>query len=148
MTSEHYSGWKLSSPTAILTAVLCAFILFILSLRTVIDPTGAATAYGMPLSSHGDIPWMYVKAGRDLGVGVALAALLFTRQRRAVAVFLIAATLMPLADFLIVITHTGRVMFALGVHGSAAIYTLVLGLVLLRRSPQGSIATTPRPAVG
>jgi hypothetical protein len=110
---------------------------------TVADPAGAATAYGIPLSSLGDIHCMYTKAGRDLGVGVALTALLLARERRALGVFVLAATLMPLADFLIVTSQTGRLMFALGVHGSAAVYTFLLGLALLRRSRIRSYSHPP-----
>jgi hypothetical protein len=141
--TKQFEGlaWRLSSPSAALTAALAAFMLS-LGVRTLIDPRGAAVAYGMPLSSRRDIPWMYTKAGRDLGIAAALAAILATRQRRAAGLFVLASTLMPIADAVNVIRRK-RVRYALAVHGSAAALTLVLGSALLRRGHGVGVASPP-----
>lgn len=128
-------SWKLTSPTAVFTLLLGAFMLF-LSIRGVLDPTSAAAGFGLPLSGTEAIPWMHVKAGRDLGVGLALLALVAIRQRRSAGVFVLACLVMPTVDALTAVREGGTSLaMALAVHGSAAVYGVVLAFALLRRRP-------------
>ncbi len=124
------TSWRLWSPTAVGTAVLVAFLLF-LSLFALTAPVAAASGYGAPLSSNVDVPWVYVKGGRDLGLAIILCVLLLTRQRRAVGLFVLTSAVIPLTDALIVGGRGGRVAYALAVHGSAVIYCAVLGIAIL-----------------
>ncbi|MCP3097268.1 DUF4267 domain-containing protein [Myxococcus sp. K15C18031901] len=125
------SSWKLSSPTAAFTMLLVAFMLF-LTLRTVLDPASAATGFGVPYSGPEVIPWLHVKAGRDLGIGLALAGLVALRQRRAAGVFVLASIVMPVVDALTAVREGGTsVAMALAIHGSAASYGVILATALL-----------------
>ncbi|WP_437964338.1 DUF4267 domain-containing protein [Sorangium sp. So ce260] len=125
--------WKVTSPTALLTLLLGSFMLF-LSVRTAMDPLGAAQGFGLPISSADAVPWLRVKSGRDLGIALALFGLVATRQRRAAGVFVLACTVMPVVDALTTWSHGASPALALGVHGSAAVYCLVLAPALLLRS--------------
>ncbi len=127
--------WKLTSPTALLTLLLGAFMLFI-SINSVLDPTSAAAGFGLPLSGTEAIPWMHVKAGRDLGVGLALVALVVLQQRLAAGAFVLACLVMPTVDALTAMYEGGTSLaMALAVHGSAVAYVVVLAFALLRRRP-------------
>lgn len=136
MDARHSNmSWTLTSPTAVLTLLLGAFMLF-LSIRGVLDPTSAAAGFGLPLSGTEAIPWMHVKAGRDLGIGLALVALVGIRQRQAAGVFVLACLVMPTVDALTAVHEGGTSLaMALAVHGSAAAYGVVLAFALLRRRP-------------
>ncbi len=123
--------WKLTSPTAALTLALAAFMIF-LALLAHLDPFGAARGFGLPLASPGDAGWLHMKGGRDLGIGLALLALVVTGQRRASGLFVLASVLMPVTDALTVVSHGGSLGFALSVHGSAALYCLGLAAALLK----------------
>jgi hypothetical protein len=138
--------WKLSSPSAVLTAVLAAFLVW-LAVSALLDPTAAAYRYGASLASTADDTWLYVKAGRDFGLAIMLTTLLVARERRAVGLFVLAACAIPIADFVIVTRHGEHVGYALAVHGSSVLYQVLLGVGLLRHragtADRGVIAATP-----
>ncbi|WP_438016867.1 DUF4267 domain-containing protein [Sorangium sp. So ce315] len=138
--------WKLTSPTALLTLLLGAFMLFV-SVSGATDPLGAAQGFGLPISSADAVPWLRVKAGRDLGIALALFGLVATRQRRAAGVFVLACTVMPVVDALTTWSYGASLALALSVHGSAAAFALVLAPALLLRSGLRSVATL-RPGPG
>jgi hypothetical protein len=123
-------SWKLTSPTALLTLLLGAFMLF-LSIRTLVDPVAAARGFGLPLSGPEALPWLSVKSGRDLGIGLAIVGLVLTRQRLAAGVFVLAAIVMPVVDALTVLKGGASLALALSVHGSAAVYVSLLAAGLL-----------------
>ncbi|NTX35908.1 DUF4267 domain-containing protein [Myxococcus sp. CA033] len=132
-------SWKLTSPTALFTLLLGAFMLY-LSVGGVLDPVGAATGFGLPLTGSEAIPWMHIKAGRDLGLGLAIFALVATRQRQAAGVFVLATIVMPTVDALTVMQNGASLAYALMVHGSAAVYGVVLATALLRpRHPSQAV---------
>ncbi|QSQ18272.1 DUF4267 domain-containing protein [Myxococcus landrumensis] len=124
-------SWKLTSPTALFTLLLGAFLLF-LSLRGALDPISAARGFGLTDSGSEVIPWLYVKAGRDLGLALAMFALVAIRQRKAAGVFVLATIVMPTVDALTVMHGGASLAFALAVHGSAVVYGIVLAAALLR----------------
>lgn len=129
--------WKVTSPTALLTLLLGAFMLF-LSVRAAMDPLSAAQGFGLPISSADAVPWLRVKSGRDLGIALALFGLVAARQRRAAGVFVLACTVMPLVDALTTWSHGASPAVVLGVHGSAAVFCLALAPALLLRSRPGA----------
>ncbi len=129
-THRNDLPWKLTSPTAVLTLLLGAFMLF-LSISTMVDPVAAARGFGLPLSGAEALPWLSVKSGRDLGLGLAFVALVVTRQRLAAGLFVLASIVMPVVDALTVLRGGGSLALALSVHGSAAIYCVCLAAALL-----------------
>lgn len=131
ITASTNPTWKLTSPSAVLVAVLASFMLF-LGLRAHLDPLGAASGFGLPDASPSILPWLHVKGGRDLGIGLMLVALLLARQRRALGLLIVASVVMPVTDATVIIGQGTSVAYALGVHGSAALYGLLLGSWLLR----------------
>ncbi|WNG47685.1 DUF4267 domain-containing protein [Archangium minus] len=132
-TQRNDLSWKLTSPTALLTLLLGAFMLF-LSILSRVDPVGGARGFGLPLSGSEALPWLSIKSGRDLGIGLALVAIVATRQRLAAGLFVLASTVMPVVDALTVLKSGASLALALSVHGSAAVYCVVLASALLRPS--------------
>ncbi len=129
-TNRNDLSWKLTSPTALLTLLLGAFMLYV-SILTRVDPVAAAKGFGLPLSGSEALPWLSVKSGRDLGIGLAIVCLVLARQRLAAGVFMLAAIVMPVVDALTVLKGGASLVLALSVHGSAAVYVAILAAVLL-----------------
>lgn len=130
-THRTHMSWKLTSPTALLTLLLGAFMLF-LSINGALNPVSAAKGFGLPISSADAIPWLRVKAGRDLGLGLAILGLVATRQRLAAGVFVLACVAPPVVDAMTAWIAGGTPLaLALAIHGSAAVFGLVLGAALL-----------------
>ncbi|APR87894.1 hypothetical protein A7982_13243 [Minicystis rosea] len=134
---EQSLSWKTTSPSFILGALGGAFMLF-LAVRGFAQPVAAAQGFGLPLFDVGDAVLLYIKAGRDLGIGLMFVGLLALRMRVALGVVTLASSVMPLVDCLVT-SISGRVSisYALMVHGSAVIYCVVAAVVML---------WTPRPA--
>jgi hypothetical protein len=131
-TSSTSLPWKLTSPTALLSWTLIAFV-FLLSALAAFDPVAAADGFGMPVTSPDALPWLHIKAGRDLGVGLILLTVLLQHQRRVFGAITLVSTVIPLVDALSVTSNGAHsVGYALAVHGSAALYGLLLGTWLLR----------------
>jgi hypothetical protein len=139
------SAWKLTSPSALLAWALAAFMLF-LSVRGLLDPAGAADGFGLPIRSADAIPWLRIKADRDLSLGLILVVLILGRWRRLFGGVALVSAVSPTIDALTVIGHGMRsVAYALSVHGSAVVYCLALGAWLLWR---GEPVATQAGSVG
>jgi hypothetical protein len=125
------STWKLTSPSALIAWALAAFMFF-LSVRGLLDPVGAADGFGLPIHGADALPWLRIKADRDLCLGLILVVLLLGRSRRMFGAVAMVSAVSPAIDALTVIGHGARsVGYALSVHGSAVVYCLGLGAWLV-----------------
>jgi hypothetical protein len=123
--------WRLASVSFVLASALAAFMLF-LGVRGLLAPLVAAKGFGLPLIDGADAHWLQIKAGRDLCAGLSLVALLALRQRRIMAVFLLANALVPLNDLLVSLSSPLHdTAYALAVHGGATTLMVVLAASLL-----------------
>ena len=134
-TASTTPTWKLTSPSAVFVAVLAAFMLF-LGVNGHLNPIPAAIGFGLPdtATSTAIVPWMHVKAGRDIGIGLMIVALLAARERRALGWLITVSMVMPITDALTILSNGASVAYALAVHGSAVLYGLLLGPWLLHTS--------------
>jgi uncharacterized protein DUF4267 len=110
-----------------LAIVLDLFILFI-GTRFLLLPRPAAAAYGVPAA--GDSAYLAVKGVRDASLGIMGLALLAFVGASAGAWFMLAATLIPLGDMLIVLRHGGTKAVAFGVHLATAAVVLLSAALL------------------
>jgi hypothetical protein len=101
-----------------LAALTGAFSL-VLSARALIQPLPAAIGFGVA-PMPGLAPYMAIKGGRDLAVGLLLLSLLATRNASAVGIAMLAATAIPLVDGTIVLRTGGPRATAFGVHYATA----------------------------
>jgi hypothetical protein len=117
-------GYHLSAAIA-LTIVLIGAHFFV-------APYAAAEGFGVAVAP--DARWdayLSVKAIRDIGAGVFTAILILNRSTQVLGFFLLAATLVPLTDALIVLKHGGTKATAFGIHGATAGIILITSGLLL-----------------
>jgi Domain of unknown function (DUF4267) len=107
--------------------------------RFLLQPGESAAGFGMAPPPATD-PYLAVKGVRDIGTGLVLLALLATRQSRAVGWAMLALSVIPIGDALIVLANDGSPVAAYGIHGgTAAVALAAAGVLLLRdRATRGS----------
>jgi Domain of unknown function (DUF4267) len=126
-------------------AVLFGVALTVLGLRFLLDPEAGASGFGVPASAAGDASaYLATKGIRDTASGLFILALIAARQLHALGWLLLVATIIPVGDALVVLSHNGSAGLALGMHGGAALALVAVGLLLLRS--QVLPAQTPQPA--
>lgn len=118
-------GYALSGLIGIgITAVGTQFLL---------APARAASEYGIRVGqevSSAD-PYLSVKGVRDIASGLITFVLMGTRQPRALAGFMLAATVIPVGDAAIVLRRGGRKSTAYGVHLPTAATMIATAVTLL-----------------
>lgn len=129
--------------TTVLTVLLGLFPISF-GLRFLLDGQGAAAGFGIdPWPTGTAAGYFAVKGIRDVVLGLIILALLALGQRRATGVVLAIASLIPIVDMVIVLTHGGSVATALGVHGLTAVVVLVNACLLLRERAAVEVQPTP-----
>lgn len=114
-------------------AVLCGLAGLYFGLNFLINPHGAAAAFGVePWPSGRAEAYFVVKGVRDIAYGLVIFAVLATGSRRALGWVILADITIPLGDATAVVTHGGTWATALFVHGSAAVLVLLTAILLLR----------------
>src|SRR5215472_11918794 len=104
-----------------LSGVIAAGIIFI-GWRFLLAPSTAAAAYGV---SAGAEPhsraYLFAKGIRDIASGLFAAMLIAYGSAHALGWFMLIATLIPIADAVIVLHQGGSRTVAFGVHGGTAV---------------------------
>ena len=90
--------------------------------RFLVAPPKAAAAYGVSVGKEVSVadPYLSVKGVRDVASGLMTFVLIAMREPRALAGFLLAATVIPVGDAVIVLRRGGPKSTAFGVHGATA----------------------------
>jgi hypothetical protein len=114
-----------------LSAVIAAGIIFIGG-RFLLAPSSAATAYGAPAGAEPHSrAYLSAKGIRDIASGLFIAILMAYGSAHVLGWFMLAATLIPIADAAIVLRHGGSRVAAFGIHGSTAAVMLIISGLLL-----------------
>jgi hypothetical protein len=106
--------------------------IIIIGARFFVAPHAAAAAFGVPVSP--DARWdayLSVKAIRDIVSGLFIAILMSDGSLHLLGWFMLAATIIPLTDAMIVLSHGGTKASAFGIHGATAGVTLIISAFLL-----------------
>lgn len=102
--------------------------------RFLLDPASATAGFGAAAPALTD-PYLDVKGVRDIGTGLVLVTLLATgrgvARRRTVGAAMLAASVIPIGDAAIVLSHGGSPAVALGVHGVTAAVAIAGAATLL-----------------
>jgi hypothetical protein len=114
-------GFWLAAAIALLQAVNAA--------RAFIDPAGFAQYLGLPLANAADAPLIYIYGLRTGFIALAVAALLATRNMRALSWIALAGVVIPLGDAWLA-HNAGAPIATVARHGAIALY-LVLTCALL-----------------
>jgi len=123
---------KISYAIAFLTGLGMIFI----GTRFFLSPEAATAGYGIHFNAGGDYSFDYIKGIRDIFSGAVLCALVLLNERRALAVTLLAGTLIPITDMLIVLSKSYNGVLQAMPHISAIIICSVFGIILLTTKPQ------------
>jgi len=116
----------------VLAGVIAAAIIF-LGARFLVAPGVAAVGYGVPadVDRREDRAYLSVKGVRDIASGFFVIILMTAGATHLLGWFVLAATIIPLADAAIVLRSGGAKSTAYGVHGATAAVMLVTAALLL-----------------
>ena len=116
-----------------LSGVIAAGIICI-GFRFLLAPSTAAAAYGVPAGAEPHSrAYLSAKGIRDIASGLFIVVLIAYGSAHALGWFMLVATLIPIADAVIVLHQGGSRTIAFGVHGGTAVVMLVIsGLLLFR----------------
>jgi hypothetical protein len=115
-----------------LAGLIAAGIIFI-GARFIVAPRVAAASYGVQpdLSQRSAGAYLTVKGIRDIASGLFVGILMAAGETHLLGWMILAATIIPLVDAMIVLGNGGPKSIALGVHGLTAVVMLITSALLL-----------------
>jgi hypothetical protein len=129
MTTQH-----ISSP-ARLTSLLIGFGLLFIGGRFLLAPEIAEAGFGLHFQEP-NYAFHYIKGIRDIFSGLIIVLFAWSHYRKPLLLTLLAGSLIPLADMLIVWRTPGSNLWAMLIHGGTVI-TLWVICYFLRESAAG-----------
>ncbi|HEY4325834.1 MAG TPA: DUF4267 domain-containing protein [Mucilaginibacter sp.] len=123
---------KISYTIAFLTGLGLIF----LGTRFLLSPEIAEAGYGIHFNEQGDYSFHYIKGIRDILSGLLLCAFVLMNEKRALGVTLLAGTIVPVTDMLIVLNKSYNGILQTMPHITAIIICAVFGIILLATKPQ------------
>lgn len=125
-------------------AFLLGLAMIFLGGRFFLSPELATAAFGIHFDANGDYSFHHIKGIRDIFSGALLCALVFMKEKRALGVMLLAATIIPVSDMLVVLGKSYNGVQQAMPHIVAIIICSVVGILLLATQPQKkSVIKTP-----
>lgn len=124
--------WGTGQVSFWMTMPIALGIIFI-GIRFLLEPTVAATGFGIPFSSPGDFAFGWAKGIRDIFSGLAILSLLLLKMRRATAWVFTSAIIIPVTDCLTILATNGPSdVTHLLIHGLTAVYMIITAFLLFR----------------
>jgi len=117
-------------------SLLLSLGMIFLGVRFFIAPEAATDGYGIHFNAQGDYSFHYIKGIRDVFSGLVICVLVLMKERRALGVTLLAGTMIPVTDMLIVLSKSYNGVFQALPHITAIVICAVFGIVLLATKPQ------------
>ena len=135
-TQIEQSHWGIRSVSYWVTLLIALGIIFI-GARFLLQPQVGAVGYGISFNDEHDAVYGKIKGIRDIFSGIVLLPLLFMRMRKATAWVFSAATIIPMADFFIVLAINGAGgLEHLLIHGVTALVMIVNSFFLFSTQSQ------------
>ena len=116
-------------------AFLSGLGLIFLGARFLLSPEVAEAGYGIHFNEQGDYSFHYIKGIRDILSGFLMCAFVLMNERRALGVMLLAGTMVPVADMLIVLNKSYNGVLQAMPHIMVIIICSVFGIILLTTKP-------------
>jgi hypothetical protein len=113
---------------ALFLALLASVVIIAIGARFLLAPRPAMLGYGVAPDNLRALT--EIKGVRDITSGVVMFVVWAAAGRTALGWALLAVTITPVADAIIVLTNGGKLSTALGIHGITAALLLAAGLVL------------------
>ncbi len=112
--------------------------IILIGARFLLAPQAAAAGFGVPVEPPGartsagsPYPWLHAKGVRDVASGIFICVLLANRAPHLLGAFMVAASIIPLGDAVIVLRSGGTRAAAFGIHGVTAAVALAASAALL-----------------
>ena len=99
--------------------------------RFLLSPEVAEAGYGIHFNEQGDYSFHYIKGIRDIFSGLLLCVFVLMNEKRALGVTLLAGTIVPVTDMLIVLNKSYNGVQQAMPHITAIIICFVFGIILL-----------------
>jgi hypothetical protein len=114
-----------------LSGLLGLGIIFI-GTRFLLAPRAAAAGFGITIGLSGESadPYLSVKGVRDIASGVVAIILLAIGMPHVLGGFMLAASIIPIGDAIIVLRSNGPKATVYGVHGATAVVLLATAALL------------------
>lgn len=114
-------------------AGLIAAGIILIGARFIVAPRVAAAGYGVvPDSDQSSVDaCLSAKGVRDIASGLFVIVLMVSGATHLVGWLILAATIIPIADAIIVLRNGGATSIALGVHGVTGVVMLITSALLL-----------------
>jgi len=122
---------KISYSVAFITGLGLIFI----GARFLLFPEIAEAGYGIHFNEQGDFSFHYIKGIRDIFSGLLMCAFVLMNERRSLGITLLAGTIIPVTDMLIVLNKSYNGVQQAIPHISAIIICVVFGIILLAAKP-------------
>ena len=116
---------------ALLVALLASVAIVAIGIRFLLAPRQAMLGYGVAPDSLRALT--EIKGVRDITSGVIMFVVWAAAGRTALGWALLAVTITPVSDAVIVRTNGGKLATALGIHGITAALLIAAGLILVLR---------------
>ena len=122
---------KISYVVAFVTGLGLTF----LGTRFILSPEIAEAGYGIHFNEQGDYSFHYIKGIRDILSGLLICIFVLLNEKRALALTLLAGTMVPFTDMLIVLNKSYNGVQQAMPHIIAIIICFVFGVILLATKP-------------
>ncbi len=126
----------MTTKIAYTVAFITGLGMIFLGARFLLSPEIAEAGYGIHFNEQGDYSFHYIKGIRDILTGVLLCAFVLMNERRALGMTLLAGTIIPVTDMLIVLSKSYNGVLQAMPHIIAIIICAVFGIILLVTKPQ------------
>ena len=119
-----------------IVAFITGLGLIFLGTRFLLSPEIAEAGYGIHFNEQGDYSFHYIKGIRDIFSGLLICVFVLIKDRRALGLTLLAGTIIPVTDMLIVLNKSYNGVQQAMPHIAAIIICAVFGIILLATKPQ------------
>jgi hypothetical protein len=130
-SSSPSNVWGPQSISYWLVAIISLGLLT-LGINGFIQPEAAIHSFGIPIYHHLDVAIVRIKADRDLITGLVAGVFLVLRMKKALIVYMLVATGMPIIDAFLVLTNQAADKINAWPHLVTIIYVLFVCVVLNR----------------
>ena len=117
-------------------AFIAGLGLIFIGTRFLLAPEIAEAGYGIHFNEEGNYSFHYIKGIRDIFSGLLICIFCLVNERRALGVTLLAGTIIPVTDMLIVLNKSYNSVLQTMPHIIAIIICSVIGIILLATKPQ------------
>lgn len=124
---------KLSLTLFIVNVLIGVGLLFI-GTRFLFAPEAGEAGFGINFQESGDYAFHYIKGIRDIFSGSLILAFTLLNRRIELALVIGLGAMIPLVDFLVVLTAPNSNPAGLWIHGGTAVFLIILSWFVARRA--------------